>query len=301
MPVIDTHISWTDTTWNPATGCTKVSPGCENCYAEALTGRRLWGNADFSTVKIHPDRLRAPRRWRPVTENGTTRPRLVFVNSMSDLHHDQIPDSFRDQVYDEMEMANTVVFQVLTKRAALMSQYLKRRYGNRSMPANIWVGTSVENSDPAVAARINILRKMRDRIGNATLFLSVEPLIGPVDAHDYTGIDQVLIGGESMQRGKRRPCKLDWVAHSIDKARRAGAAVHFKQWGHASDNPYAQAVMDKSRAPMSWKQAFDIACTIGHELAPEEKGGATFRGELIRERPPIYSSIPLQNNPYVAA
>lgn len=284
MPVEKTHISWTDSTVNPTVGCTHASAGCDNCYAESMVNRLMGGN--FGNIRLHPDRIAKMRTLKAIRgPGGHLRPRLVFVNSMSDLMHDLIPEDFKHRVFDAMEANENCAWQVLTKRAVQLRQFVQNRYGNRGVPDHIWLGVSVE--DNRVAGRINILRRLKDRVGGMTAFLSVEPLIGPVDQHDYTDIDQVLVGGESGP-GRRR-CAEEWMRQSLAEARRAGAAIHLKQWGHPVDNPLVAARM-ASRG-LTAKQAFIEVCQIGLELAPEEKGGATIDGTLLREKPPVYEAL----------
>lgn len=191
MAVMRTHISWTDSTWNPSTGCTKVSAGCLHCDAEHPVEVR-WGG-DFSKVVAHPERIAAVRRFKPLLVDGQLVPRRVFVNSMSDQMHEAISDRFRDLCFDAMEQHDLAVFQVLTKRLMTMRRYIERRYGEGRMPRHIWLGASVE--DNRVRGRIDTMRALKEQ-HDAVTFLSVEPLLGLPDRHDYRGIDQVLIGGE---------------------------------------------------------------------------------------------------------
>ena len=207
-------IEWTEATWNPVTGCTKVSPGCAHCYAETFAERfRGVPGHPYEQgfdLKLWPERLDLPMRWR--------RPRLVFVNSMSDLFHPDVPDSFIHAVFGSMRRASQHTYQVLTKRperAALMS---------RKLPwlPNVWLGTSVENQRFTV--RIEELRET----GAAVKFLSCEPLLGPLKLK-LDGIDWVIVGGESGPRA--RPMKLDWARSVRDQCRGARVAFFFKQWG----------------------------------------------------------------------
>jgi protein gp37 len=213
-------IEWTDATWNPVTGCTKISRGCDNCYAERLA-ERFRGvpshpfNSGFDLTQ-RPERLEQPLRWR--------RPRMIFVNSMSDLFHKQVPRPFVDRVFDTMETANWHVFQVLTKRSSLMRKYLTLRYGERgAAPAHIWLGVTVE--DAKARSRVDHLR------GSAchTRFLSIEPLLGPPGRLNLAGIQWVIAGGESGPRA--RPLQADWVRSVRDQCVEQGVAFFFKQWG----------------------------------------------------------------------
>ena len=192
-------IEWTDTTWNPVTGCTKITRGCDNCYAERLAERfRGTPGHPFENgfdLTLRPERLSQPLSWR--------RPRRVFVNSMSDLFHKGIPTEFIDCVFDTMETADRHVFQVLTKRSALMKEYLQRRYGRGTAPQHIWCGVSVE--DHTATARIRHLQKAPIPVR----FLSIEPLLGPVGNIDLEGISWVIVGGESGPNA--RPMEPGWV------------------------------------------------------------------------------------------
>ena len=212
-------IEWTDATWNPVTGCTKISRGCDNCYAERFAERfRGVAGHPFETgfdLTLRPDRLVQPLAWK--------RPRTIFVNSMSDLFHKDIPGAFIDQVFDTMERADWHIFQVLTKRSSLMSRYLKSRYGNGRAPVHIWCGVSVE--DAQAKSRIAHLRAAPASIR----FLSLEPLLGPLGRLDFSGIDWVIVGGESGPGA--RIIGADWVREVRDQCLRQGAAFFFKQWG----------------------------------------------------------------------
>ncbi len=224
-------IEWTDATWNPVTGCTPVSAGCDNCYASVLSRRLLKDiylarepvvdsditRRDPFAVRLWPERLEDPLRWRE--------PRQIFVNSMSDLFHTDIPDAFVRRVFDVMEEASWHVYQVLTKRPGRARRFFE---GNRDLlhagtvPGQIWIGTSVENQD--VAYRI---RHLRD-VPASVRFLSCEPLIGPLE-FDPGGIDWVIVGGESGLN--RRPMKPDWVRTIRDRCAAVGVPFFFKQWG----------------------------------------------------------------------
>jgi len=213
------RIEWTDATWNPVTGCTKVSRGCDNCYAERFAER-------FRGVPGHPFRtgfdltLRSERLGQPLVWR---RPRMIFVNSMSDLFHKGVPPSFVDRVFDTMERATWHRFQVLTKRSSLIRDYLLCRYGERRGPAHIWCGVSVE--DARATSRVAHLRSAPAGMR----FLSIEPLIGPVGDIDLTSIDWVIVGGESGPGA--RPVRPDWVREVRDQCANQGVAFFFKQWG----------------------------------------------------------------------
>ena len=285
MPVMQSHISWCDSTWNPMTGCTKVSPGCDNCYAEAMS-KRMWGDRAFTDIRVHPERLDQVHKFKPIEEaDGSLRPRLVFVNSMSDIFHEEVPDAFRDQVFDAIEDTPLTVFQCLTKRAHTMRAYIGARFKGRSVPDNIWLGPSVE--DNRVKGRLRITRALKDDVGDFTAFASVEPIIGPCDALDFTRIDWVLTGGESGWHA--RPMQLEWLRQAHHGARAARATIHFKQFGHARNNPVV--IHRMKAAGISAKRAFEEVCREGLEKEPGEKGGATLDGEVLHEKPPAYYRI----------
>lgn len=208
-------IEWTDATWNPVTGCTKVSPGCKNCYAERLAHRLqamgVGRYRDGFAVTLHPDLLTVPHAWR--------RPRHVFVNSMSDLFHEAVPDEFIRKVFDTMAATPRHVFQILTKRAERLADLAPRL----PWPSNVWQGVSVETD--AYTGRIEQLR----RVPAAVRFLSIEPLLGPIDHLVLDGISWVIVGGESGPR--HRPVEAEWVRSLRDQCRRAGVPFFFKQWG----------------------------------------------------------------------
>ena len=210
------RIEWTDATWNPVTGCTKVSPGCAHCYAEAVTLRFKRGGPFLpgkTTIRLHDDRLADPGRWR--------RPRRVFVNSMSDLFHEQVPFGFVDEVFDRMVQHDRHVYQVLTKRAARMVEYSRRR----PWPGHVWAGVSVENQIWA-DRRIPLLTAVPAFVR----FLSVEPLLKAVDLQPYLdGVQWVIVGGESGPRA--RPMAAEWARSVRDDCLAAGVPFFFKQWG----------------------------------------------------------------------
>lgn len=212
-------IEWTDSTWNPVTGCTKISPGCDNCYAERIAERfRDVPGHPFRQgfdLTLRPERIAQPLRWR--------RPRMIFVNSMSDLFHKKIPFEFIDRVFETMESAHWHRFQILTKRSSRMRRYVNGRYGCSPAPNHLWLGTSVE--DGARKSRVRHLRET-----NATVrFLSIEPLIASVGNLDLEGIHWVIVGGESGPRA--RPMDVEWVREVRDQCVEGGVPFFFKQWG----------------------------------------------------------------------
>jgi protein gp37 len=212
-------IEWTDSTWNPVTGCTKISAGCDNCYAERLSERfRGVAGHPFNNgfdLTLRPERLNLPLYWK--------RPRKIFVNSMSDLFHKAVPEEFVDQVFDTMERATWHVFQVLTKRSSRMRDYTRTRYGLSGAPDNLWLGVSVE--DRSKVSRIHHLRQAPAQIR----FLSIEPLIGQIPELPLDGIDWVIVGGESGPSA--RPIEVYWVRDIRDQCLTARVPFFFKQWG----------------------------------------------------------------------
>lgn len=290
MTVMRTGISWTDSTWNPTVGCTKVSAGCLHCYAEA-TVNRLWGGG-FETVRLYPERLKAVHGFQPIKEGDARRPRMVFVNSMSDLMHDQVPDSFRDQVFDAIEQQPYTVFQILTKRPMTLRRYIERRYKVKGVPSHVWLGVSVE--DNRVRGRLDTLRRLKDAVGEFTAIASVEPLIGPVDKCRFVGVDWLLFGGESRQGKAVQRCDIAWVRQAIEQGHVAGAALWGKQWGEWANNPLYRASQARTHlarveeAIAHGEQLAVIEHRAGKPVVIGEKGGATFDGKTYRELPAMY-------------
>jgi protein gp37 len=211
----NSHIEWTDATWNPVTGCTKISPGCKHCYAERMANRlRLMGQANYRNgfkLTLQPQMLDLPLTWRT--------PRRIFVNSMSDLFHKDVSLDYIKRIFDVMARADWHQFQVLTKRA----DRLRELSPALSWPSNVWMGVSVENND--VVDRIDHLRAS----GAAVKFLSLEPLLGPLPRLKLGGIDWVIVGGESGPGA--RPMDEEWVIDIRNRCADAGVAFFFKQWG----------------------------------------------------------------------
>ena len=213
-----TAIEWTDATWNPVTGCTKVSPGCAHCYAEAITLRFGRGGPFLpgkTTILLHWNRLAQPGLWR--------KPRMVFVNSMSDLFHEEVPFSFIKKVFEVMETCSRHTFQVLTKRPTRMLDYAESCAGREGRPSHVWAGVSVENQYWA-DLRIPVLGEVPAPVR----FLSCEPLLKPITL-DLRGIHWVIVGGESGPRA--RPIDISWVRDIRDQCIAAGVPFFFKQWG----------------------------------------------------------------------
>ena len=220
-----TSIEWTQTTWNPVRGCTRVSPGCQHCYAERMAHRFSGAGMPYEgltrssstgprwtgKVKLVHDLLREPLRWKE--------PRLVFVNSMSDLFHESVPETFIQQVFAIMRAATRHTFQILTKRADRLRELAPRL----PWPGHIWMGVSVESA--AFTSRIARLRETHA----AVKFLSIEPLLGPMGVLELSGIDWLIVGGESGPGA--RPMNANWVRAIRDQCLDGGVPFFFKQWG----------------------------------------------------------------------
>ncbi|HSY02560.1 MAG TPA: phage Gp37/Gp68 family protein [Acidobacteriaceae bacterium] len=208
-------IEWTEMTWNPVTGCTKISQGCKHCYAERMATRlHAMGSDRYRNgfrLTLHDDLVDLPRRWK--------RPRLVFVNSMSDLFHDDVPSEFIRSIFDTMSACPQHTFQVLTKR----SERLRKLGPSLPWPSNVWMGVSVEDS--RVASRIADLAAVPAQVR----FLSCEPLIGPLKNLALEAIHWVIVGGESGPGA--RPMRPEWVESIHDQCREAEVSFFFKQWG----------------------------------------------------------------------
>jgi protein gp37 len=211
----NSRIEWTEATWNPVTGCDKVSPGCAHCYAETFAER--WRGVlghpyeQGFDLKLWPERLEIPLRWR--------RPRTIFVNSMSDLFHEDIPDEFVADVFDVMRRADWHVFQILTKREERLADLGSRL----EWPSNVWMGVSIENR--RFVHRADALR----RLPAVVRFISAEPLLGALEGLDLAGIDWLITGGESGP--KHREMRAEWARDLRDRCRNEGVAYFFKQWG----------------------------------------------------------------------
>jgi protein gp37 len=211
----NSHIEWTEATWNPVTGCTKISAGCKNCYAERLSIRlQLMGNERYQNgfrLTLHKDVVDLPRSWR----SG----RMIFVNSMSDLFHRDVPFEFIERVFQTMRECPQHVFQILTKR----SERLQKLATQIDWPSNVWIGVSVENA--AVLSRVDDLRI----VPAAVRFLSCEPLIGSLAGIDLRGIHWVIVGGESGPHA--RTMNIQWVREIFRECRKQKVPFFFKQWG----------------------------------------------------------------------
>ena len=210
-----TKIEWTDKTWNPVTGCTKLSTGCANCYAEIMANRLCAMGVDKYANKftptMHDEVLEEPLKWK--------KPHTIFVCSMADLFHEDVPFSFIDKVMDIIRQASHHRYQILTKRAVRMQEYFSKVV----IPDNVWLGVTVES--PTEVSRIESLRDLQSTIR----FISCEPLVADLGEIDLTDIDWVIVGGESGKRA--RPMKPDWVRSILQQTKEQGAAFFFKQLG----------------------------------------------------------------------
>lgn len=292
-------IEWTDATWNPTTGCTKLSQGCKHCYAKRLFPKVYPGRA-FEDVRVHADRLDQPLRWR--------RPRRIFVNSMSDLFHELVPDVFIDQVFHVMARAHWHTFQVLTKRPQRMRLYMKSALEGRLLqlgdgigmmmrkpPPNVWLGTSVEDQENAEERIPQLIDTPA-----AVRFLSCEPLLGAVDidrwirstAKDEHGvkdsrssrlIDLVIVGGESGGPNVRT-MHPDWVRLLRDQCSAAGVPFFFKQWGHHKPL-FSQGDIDVKLCDPPRTLSVRHGDFIGWACIGKKKAGRTLDGRTWDELP----------------
>ncbi|MFN8114947.1 MAG: phage Gp37/Gp68 family protein [Bacteroidia bacterium] len=247
----ESNIEWTELTWNPTTGCSKVTAGCKFCYAEAMSKRLfLMGTEKYKNnfkLTLHPDTLEDPYHWK--------KPKVVFVNSMSDLFHKDVPLSYIKRVFKVMNENAQHTFQVLTKRADLLYKYHKEL----NWTPNIWMGVSVE--DDRVKDRISLLKKTGAKIK----FLSVEPFIGPIKNPNFKGIDWVIVGGESGP--KARPIEKEWVLIIKKECDENKIPFFFKQWGKKQFNP-------NPNDP-----------TISAKHKDHAKGGCSLNGKIYRNFP----------------
>lgn len=209
-------IEWTEQTWNPTTGCTKISPGCLNCYAEVMAKRLqamgIHGYENGFKLSLMPSRLNQPILRK--------KPTMYFVNSMSDLFHEDIPDNYLDDIFNVISTTPQHTYQILTKRAYRMLEYLQ----DKSIPRNIWLGVTVENIEHGIP-RIKLLRSLKVEVR----FLSCEPLLEDLGAIDLSDIHWVIVGGESGARA--RPMNKQWVISLRDECEKQNVAFFFKQWG----------------------------------------------------------------------
>lgn len=225
-----TKIEWTEATWNPVTGCSKISAGCAHCYAERMAVRlKAMGQPNYRhgfEVTCHPAVLNLPLQWR--------KPRMVFVNSMGDLFHEEVSESFIRRVFDVMNKASWHQFQVLTKRAERLAQLAPRLHWT----PNIWMGVTVE--EQSCAQRVEHLRNTSAH----TKFLSMEPLLGPVTHLDLTSIDWVIVGGESGPGARRM--EEEWVVSLKQRCEVEGVPFFFKQWGGVNKKKAGRTLLGRT-------------------------------------------------------
>jgi protein gp37 len=285
MTVLNSKISWTTGSLNITVGCNHMSAGCDHCYAEVFVGRGLHGDHDFGTLRFYPERLQDLRKFAPARDaNGLIYPKMVFVNSLSDFWHEHIPDDFIHMALDAFEQHPTTIIQILTKRPGRMRRFTTERYGRSGVPGHFWLGVTCE--DNRVRRLLDIMRATKDRVGDFTAFTSIEPITAPCDQIDLTGVDWVLTGGESGPHC--RQMRFEWLEQANEKALSAGIPLHFKQYGHARNNPLVQRYMAEGlKLLAAWREALNG----GGELAPEEKGGATYKGRIYREKPPHWYAL----------
>jgi len=245
------NIEWTEYTWNPTTGCNKVSAGCKNCYAELLSNRlKEAGNPKYQhgfDLTLHPNQLKIPFNLQ--------KPTIVFVNSMSDLFHERIPLQYIQKVFEVMNQTPQHTYQILTKRPELVVKYNNQL----NWTANIWMGVSVE--DEKVIERIELLKNT----GAQIKFLSIEPLIGPLVNLNLNGIHWAIVGGESGL--KARPMQKDWVVDVREQCIAQKVKFFFKQWGKPEFNPNQN----------------DPTIKYGHQY--HAKGGCMLEGKIWRQMP----------------
>ncbi len=242
----NSKIEWTEQTWNPVTGCTKVSPGCKYCYAETMSTRlRAMGapgyENGFNQITLIEERLSQPKSRR--------KPTMYFVNSMSDLFHDKVPFDYIDKVFETIETTPQHTYQILTKRSSRMREYFETRL----VPKNAWLGVSVEDKSYG-KPRIKDLQKIRAR----TRFLSVEPLLEDLDRVPLSGIHWVIVGGESGV--KSRPMRESWAISIKNQCERANVDFFFKQWGSWGEDGIKRSKKDNGR--MLEGQTWDMIPTV---------------------------------------
>ncbi len=240
-----TKIEWTEATWNPSTGCNKVTTGCKHCYAETMARRlKAMGAPGYENgfeFTLMPDRLQMPLRIK--------KPTKFFVNSMSDLFHEKMPYDYLDQVFDVMRQTPQHTYQILTKREAILEDYCK----TRTIPKNVWLGVSVELA--TTKNRIDILRSVSAKIR----FLSLEPLLGDLGELDLTDIHWVIVGGESGP--KARPMRPEWALRIKKQCEEQDVAFFFKQWGTWGDDGVRRSKKANGRilAGKEWNEEPELA------------------------------------------
>jgi protein gp37 len=243
---MSSKIEWTDSTWNPLTGCSKISPGCKHCYAERMSLRlKAMGHQKYSNafkLTVHEDELTKPLQWK--------KPQIIFVNSMSDLFHEGVSFEFIQRVFSVMREASWHTFQILTKRSKRLSEVASKI----DWPANVWMGVSVENQD--YDFRIDHLRQTQAIVK----FLSLEPLLGPILNLNLTGIDWVIVGGESGPGA--RPLSEQWVIDIRDQCVRANVPFFFKQWGGVNKKQSGRTLQGRT-----WDELPNIATATDYTLS----------------------------------
>ncbi|MCG2759537.1 MAG: phage Gp37/Gp68 family protein [Desulfobacteraceae bacterium] len=247
-------IEWTESTWNPITGCTKISSGCKNCYAERMAKRlKLMGQPNYINgfqISFHEHVLEYPLNWK--------KPQTIFVNSMSDLFHEQVPDSFVFRIFDIMKQAYWHQFQILTKRSTRLIELAPRL----NWPKNVWIGVSVENEE--VKFRIDDLRW----VPAAIRFLSLEPLLGPFASLDLSNIDWVIVGGESGPGA--RPMKKGWVIQIKKQCIEQNVPFFFKQWGGTNKKKAGRLLEGRIWEEMPIKFS-NLEEKIGHKISASDR------------------------------
>jgi protein gp37 len=254
------------------------------------------GGGFFENLDFYPKRLNDLRKFAPARNAaGELEPKMVFVNSLSDFWHEKIPADFIHRALDAFEQHPRTIMQILTKRPGRMRRFMFERYANRGIPANIWLGVTCE--DNRVRRGLDLLRDVKDRIGDFTAFTSIEPITAPCDQIDLTGIDWVLTGGESGS--KARPMQFEWLEQANEKALTAAIPLHFKQYDHPRNNPLVQAIVARGRfdrGKISWTRALQISVERGQKLAATEKGGATYKGRVYHEKPKHWHQLKAELN-----
>ncbi|HTB46253.1 MAG TPA: DUF5131 family protein [Acetobacteraceae bacterium] len=285
MTVLGTGISWTNSTWNPWVGCRPVSEGCKFCYAAGIVNNPYFKFGHrFDEVRIHLNRLVQVGKFRPIPTGAGVEPHKVFVNSMSDFFIEDVPDTAIHQALDAMEGAPDVVFQILSKRPIRARKVITDRFGGgRGVPEHIWFGFSAE--DNRVAARIRILRGIKERVGSMVAFLSVEPIVGPTDALDFTDMSWVITGGESGASARVMP--RPWLMPAVERALSANVPLWHKQHGQILSHPN----IDRAADVRSLKGKLAWLVENGWEKLPKEKGGATIDGVTYRAFPVAYDRL----------
>ncbi len=277
-------IEWTDDTWNPIVGCSVLSPGCTNCYAMRQAGTRLAGNPKYRGLtvssKAGPVWTGELRRWKRVPDKPRPRgrPRMFFVNSMSDLFHEAVPDHWIDEIFDVMAAAPQHVYQVLTKRAPRMRNFISSRRG--ALPPNLWLGVSVED-------RVRLPRVYELRATPAAVcFLSLEPLLEDLGPLDLRGIDWAIVGGESGRAA--RPMHPDWARRVRDQCAAAGVPFFFKQWGEWMPAPeqmnFAEASAWAGKRDVEHHSSGHTLVRVGRKVSGDRLDGVQWRQFPTQER-----------------